>query len=277
MRLQGCDQMTHATHQTLNVKPQLKICIINSSGNSGKTISGRWLIKPRLQDPQYFRIGFDDRNVSEDEIFATAKELLDVHCELMMATCAIVEVEISEFERTIDEMSKMRGCHEDYDFFLVPVINSSYKLIADSIGTIKTLVNMGVPSNNIRILFNRDLDRHSAYDYFEKLTDILDELKIPYDMNAQFQCYDFYEKLEALNLSLEDVTERNLIDAKAHLKKISEKGRINRLTDTEKAAKAFYVQVVTVQRAALAYKSEHDEVFEILFQDYTNSGMAENC
>ena len=269
MRLQGCDQMTHATHQTPNSKPQLKICIINSSGNSGKTISGRWLVKPRLQDPQYFRIGFDDRNVNGDEIFATAKKLLDVHCELMMATCAIVEVEISEFERTIDEMSKMRGCHEDYDFFLVPVVNSSYKLITDSIGTIKTLVNMGVPSSNIRILFNRDPDRHSTYDYFEKMTDTLDDLKIPYDLNAQFQCYDFYEKLDALNISFEHLTEHNLIDAKAHLKKITEKGKTHRLTDTEKAAKAFYVQAVLVQRAALAYRSEHDEVFERLFQNYS--------
>ena len=269
--------MTQATYQTPNAKPQLTVCIINSSGNSGKTISGRWLVKPRLQDPKYYRIGFNDRNISGDEIFATADKLRDVHVELMMDTSVIVEVEISEFERTIDRMDQMMGCHEDYDFFLVPVVDSSPKLIADSIGTIKILVNMGVPPHKIRILFNRDPGRHSAYDYFEELTDTLDELKIPYDLNAQFQCYDFYEKLEALNLSFEDLTEHNLIDAKAHLKKISEKGRIHSLTDTEKVAKAFYVQVVLVQRAALAYKSEHDEVFEILFQNYPESDMAGFC
>ena len=269
--------MTQATYQTPNAKPQLTVCIINSSGNSGKTISGRWLVKPRLQDPKYYRIGFNDRNISGDEIFATVDKLRDVHVELMMDTSVIVEVEISEFERTIDRMDQMMGCHEDYDFFLVPVVDSSPKLIADSVGTIKILVNMGVPPHKIRILFNRDPGRHSAYDYFEELTDNLDELKIPYDLNAQFQCYDFYEKLEALNLSFEDLTEHNLIEAKAHLKKISEKGRIHRLTDTEKAAKAFYAQVVLVQRAALAYKSEHDEVFEILFQNYPESDMAENC
>lgn len=269
--------MTQATYQTPNAKPQLTVCIINSSGNSGKTISGRWLVKPRLQDPKYYRIGFNDRNISGDEIFATVDKLRDVHVELMMDTSVIVEVEISEFERTIDRMDQMMGCHEDYDFFLVPVVDSSPKLIADSIGTIKILVNMGVPPHKIRILFNRDPGRHSAYDYFEELTDTLDELKIPYDLNAQFQCYDFYEKLEALNLSFEDLTEHNLIDAKAHLKKIKEKGKIHRLTDTEKAAKAFYAQVVRVQRAALAYKSEHDEVFEILFQNYPESDIAESC
>lgn len=269
--------MIQANYQTPNAKPQLTVCIINSSGNSGKTISGRWLVKPRLQDPKYYRIGFNDRNISGDEIFATARNLIDVHVELMMDTSVIVEVEMSEFERTIDRMTQMMGCHEDYDFFLVPVVDSSPKLIADSIGTIKILVNMGVPPHKIRILFNRDSCRHSAHDYFEELTDTLDELKIPYDLNAQFQCYDFYEKLETLNLSLEDVTEHNLIDAKAHLKKITEKGKIHRLTDTEKAAKAFYVQVVLVQRSALAYKSEHDEVFEILFQNYPESDMAENC
>ncbi len=269
--------MIQATYQTPNAKLQLTVCIINSSGNSGKTISGRWLVKPRLQDPKYYRIGFNDRNISGDEIFATVDKLRDVHVELMMGTSVIVEVEISEFERTIDRMDQMMGCHEDYDFFLVPVVDSSPKLITDSIGTIKILVNMGVPPHKIRILFNRDPSRHSAYDYFEELTDTLDELKIPYDLNAQFQCYDFYEKLEALNLSFEDLTEHNLIDAKAHLKKIKEKGKIHRLTDTEKAAKAFYAQVVLVQRAALAYKSEHDEVFEILFQNYPESDIAENC
>jgi len=267
--------MTQATYQTPNAKPQLTVCIINSSGNSGKTISGRWLVKPRLQDPKYYRIGFNDRNISGDEIFATARNLIDVHVELMMDTSVIVEVEISEFERTIDRMNQMMGCHEDYDFFLVPVVDSSPKLITDSIGTIKILVNMGVPPHKIRILFNRDPGRHSSYDYFEELTDSLDELKIPYDLNAQFQCYDFYEKLEALNLSFEDLTEHNLIEAKAHLKKIKEKGKIHRLTDTQKAAKAFYTQVVLVQRAALAYKSEHDEVFEILFQNYPESSIAD--
>lgn len=269
--------MTQATYQTPNAKPQLTVCIINSSGNSGKTISGRWLVKPRLQDPKYYRIGFNDRNIRGDEIFAPVDKLRDVHVELMMDTSVIVEVEISEFERTIDRMDQMMGCHEDYDFFLVPVVDSSPKLIADSVGTIKILVNMGVPPHKIRILFNRDPGRHSTYDYFEELTDTLDELKIPYDLNAQFQCYDFYEKLETLNLSFEDLTEHNLIEAKAHLKKITEKGKIYRLTDTEKAAKAFYVQVVLVQRAALAYKSEHDEVFEILFQNYPESDMAESC
>ncbi|WP_299221920.1 hypothetical protein [uncultured Psychrobacter sp.] len=269
--------MTQANYQIPNAKPQLTVCIINSSGNSGKTISGRCLVKPRLQDPKYYRIGFNNRNISGDEIFATVDKLRDLHVELMMDTSVIVEVEISEFERTIDRMNKMMGCHEDYDFFLVPVVDSSPKLIADSIGTIKILVNMGVPPHKIRILFNRDPGRHSAYDYFEELTDTLDELKIPYDLNAQFQCYDFYEKLEALNLSFEDLTEHNLIDAKAHLKKITEKGKIYRLTDAEKAAKAFYAQVVLVQRAALAYKSEHDEVFEILFQNYPESDIAENC
>ena len=267
--------MTQAIHQAPNAKPQLNVCIINSSGNSGKTISGRWLVKPRLQEPKYYRIGFNKRNVSGDEIFAPVDKLSDVHIELMMMdTSVIVEVEICEYERTIRQMTQMNGCHEDYDFFLVPVVDSSPKLIADSIETVKILVNMGVPPHKIRILFNRDPDRHSTYDYFEELTDTLDELKIPYDLNAQFQCYDFYEKLEALNLSFEDLTEHNLIEAKAHLKKISEKGRIYRLTDTEKAAKAFYVQVVLVQRAALAYKSEHDEVFEILFQNYPEPSMA---
>ncbi|WP_299189699.1 hypothetical protein [uncultured Psychrobacter sp.] len=268
--------MIHATHQTRNPKPQLKICIINSSGNSGKTISGRWLVKPRLQDPVYFRIGYNNRNISGDEVSAPAEKLINVHIELMMDTSVIVEVEISEYERTIDRMTQMMGCHEDYDFFLVPVVDSSPKLIADSIGTIKTLINMGVPPHKIRILFNRDPGRHSAYDYFEELTDTLNELKISYDLNAQFQCYDFYEKLEALNLSFEDLTEHDLINAQAHLKKITEKGRVYRLTDTEKAAKSFYIEVVLAQRAALAYKSEHDEVFEILFQNNPEFGTAEN-
>lgn len=171
--------MTQATHQAPNVKPQLNVCIINSSGNSGKTISGRWLIRPRLQDPKYYRIGYNKRNVVGDEIFVPVEKLSDVHIELMMMdTSVIVEVEMSEFERTIDRMSQMRGCHEDYDFFLVPVVDSSRKLITDSIRTIKTLINMGVPPHKIRIPFNRDPGRHPAYNYFEELTNTLDELKI---------------------------------------------------------------------------------------------------
>ncbi len=94
-------------------------------------------------------------------------------------------------------MKEMAGCYDDYDFILVPVINSSPKLIEDSVRTIEKLIDIGVTPDKVGVLFNRASD---SDEYFDILTNKLDELKVPYDLRAQVENYEFYEKLDTLNI-----------------------------------------------------------------------------
>lgn len=252
--------MIENNSQRKGSKAEFRLLIINSSGNSSKTTTGRGLIRQRMQEPSYYKVGYIEKDTRADEIFVTADNLSSVHKVLMTSTSAIVEVEIAAYEQTINKMKEMEGCHEDYDFVLVPTINSSPKLIKDSIRTIEKLIEIGIPSSKIRVLFNKGTHNN---DYFEILTNKLDELKVPYDLRAQVKSYDFYEKLDTLDIKYDDVTESKYKKNREQVDLL--KNRLSLDIGTHRASQAYFVEVVSVQRSILASRQAHDEVFDMLF------------
>src|SRR5690625_7994500 len=51
-------------------------------------------------------------------------------------------------------MSQFYGSHEEFDFFVVPVVSEG-KQQTDTVKTIKTLAGMGVQPEKIRVVFNK--------------------------------------------------------------------------------------------------------------------------
>lgn len=255
--------MSSRNCQTRSPATEFCVLVINSSGNSTKTITGRGLLRNRMLEPSYYRVGYNDRNIRGEEIFIAAHKLEDVHKALMTSMSVIVEVEVSAFEETINQMNSMVGCHEDYDFVLIPVINSSYKLIDDSIRTIETLISMGVSRDKFKILFNRAVNGCD----FELLTNKLKELKITYDLNAQIENHEFYEKLDILGIKYNDITEDKLRADEKKLKQLEAQSTISHLliNTTFDASKAYFSEAVPAQKDALQYSHQHDEVFDMLF------------
>lgn len=245
-------------------KSKLEFCvlIINSSGNSTKTVTGRGLIRNRMQEPIYYKVGYIKEDIKRDEIFITADKLSSVHKTLMQSMSVIVEIEISAYEKTIHKMEEMHGCYEDYDFVLIPVINSSLKLIKDSIRTIETLLSIGIPTDKIRILFNRVSD---SDEYFELLTNRLDDLNIHYDLRAHINSYGFYEKLDSLNIRYDEVTDSKLKADEKHLTQLKNESNLDLFT--HRISKPYFIEAVSAQREALASKQQHDEVFNMLFSN----------
>lgn len=257
--------MNNDHHPQKKPKLEIRLLIINSSGNSTKTSTGRGFIKNRMHEPRYYTVGTEAKKITERDRFITAKRIPDLHSALMKYKSVIVEIEISAYEKTIDKMKEIRGCHQDYDIVLVPVINSSSKLIEDSIRTIEDLINIGIPSDKLRVLFNREPDSNERFD---KITDKLKKLKIHYDLRAQIKDHDFYQKLEKLEIEYDDVTESTLDADEDRVEQL----RVGKKTDSTDPSTQEYLQkklieLVSVQRAVLSSKSQHDEVFNMLFGD----------
>lgn len=246
-------------------KASFNVLIINSSGNSGKTSAGRGLILPRLDSPTYCKVDFSKRYLRRGESFFHANRLSDVHRILMQSCSTIVEVGVSACEQTINKMIEMEGCHDDYDYVLVPVINTSPKLIADSIRTIKILISMGVPSYKIKVLFNKADDNNA---YFEPLIKTLEEFKIPYHLEAQIYSYKYYDALDALEIDYNDVTETKLQDDMKYLKFLKDRASKYGLTTEESQRFDFLVDAVQAQRLVLSYRKQEDKVFDILFGNH---------
>lgn len=255
--------MNARNHKKNHSETEFRVLIINSSGNSTKTVTGRGFISNRMHKPTYYKVGYKNQDTKGEEIFVAAHNLADVHETLMMSMSVIVEVEVSAFEETINQMRSMQGSHEDYDFILIPTINSSYKLIDDSIRTIEKLINIGVSPDRLRVLFNR---APTDYD-FDVLTKKLEEFEIPYNLSAQVKNPEFYEKLDTLGIRYNDITKDKLSSDEKQLKQLEAQSRISYLltNTTFDASKAYFSEAVLAQKDALQYSKQHDEVFDMLF------------
>lgn len=244
-----------------NRKAEFRVLIINSSGNSTKTTTGRGLIKQRMHEPRYYRVGYAKRDTKYKEIHVSADNISLLHKCLMRSTSIIVEVEISAYEQVTNKMEAMSGCHEDYDFVLVPVINSSPKLMHDSVKTIERLIDIGVPVDKFRVLFNRAYNN----EYLEILTNKLDEFKIFYDLRANIEEYDFYQSLNMLNIEYDDVTETKLKEDMEQVERLRKQLKLG--VSICKASQEYLIEAVSAQRVALASRKKHDEIFNMLFHD----------
>lgn len=134
----------------------MKVAVINFSGNVGKTTIARQLLAPRLK-AQSFTVETINASAS-DEIADTAwikgKQFGDLQEQVLLQDAVIVDIGASNVEEFMHGMGKFKGSHEDFDYFVVPTVKEK-KQQADTINTIKTLAAIGVPSDKIRLVFNK--------------------------------------------------------------------------------------------------------------------------
>ena len=136
----------------------MKIAVLNKSGNIGKTTISTSLIKSRL--PEGTRLySIEDTNAGaemegiEVEKFK-GKKFGDLQEELLREEHAIVDVGSSNVTDWLKYMEQYSGSHEEFDYFVVPVLNDP-KILRETISTIRTLKTMGVEKRKIRVIFNK--------------------------------------------------------------------------------------------------------------------------
>jgi hypothetical protein len=134
----------------------LKIAVVNNSGNVGKSTICDTLLKPRLEGAEVIRIESINSDGSDDQKFVPA-EFLEIFQRIDEADCAIVDVGSSNIEEFTDQLRKYKGSHEDFDFFIIPVV-SDKKQQLDTISTIEILLDLNVEPERIRLIFNRVKD-----------------------------------------------------------------------------------------------------------------------
>jgi hypothetical protein len=138
----------------------MKIAIINFSGNVGKTTVAKQLLAPRMSAAEFAveTINGGAADDARDVARIRGKEFGSLQEELMQMDSAIVDIGASNVEEFIKLMSQFDGSHEEFDYYVVPVV-SERKQQADTVNTIKTLAALGVPAKKIRVVFNKvDID-----------------------------------------------------------------------------------------------------------------------
>ncbi|WP_188012744.1 StbB family protein [Photobacterium damselae] len=130
----------------------MKLCVINFSGNVGKSIISQHLLKPRLNDCEIISVetindnGIDDEKIKSKYFTQIIERVLD-------AKDIIVDVGASNVEEFMNQMRNSVGSQEEFDYYIIPV-TKKVKQINDTISTIAALDDLGIEQDKIRLILN---------------------------------------------------------------------------------------------------------------------------
>lgn len=129
-----------------------KIAVINFSGNVGKSTISKHLLVPRLEDAVLLAVETINADEGAD-LTVNGQQFGDVQTALLTADGAVLDIGASNVEAVMAMMAQYKGSHEDFDLFVVPVTKDG-KQMRDTMGTISTLVDMGVAADKIAVVMN---------------------------------------------------------------------------------------------------------------------------
>ena len=135
----------------------MKISVLNYTGTVGKTTIAAHLLSPRMNNATIFAIETINETaegLGVDVEKIRGEKFRDLFKKLIMLDDAIIDVGASNVEAFLDGMVKFEESHLEFDYFIVPVTAGS-KEQKETISIIATLADFGIPTDKIRVVFNR--------------------------------------------------------------------------------------------------------------------------
>jgi len=236
----------------------MKVAVINFSGNVGKTTVARQLLAPRMNAPE-FAVETINAGASDDAgdvEHLKGREFGSLQEELQQLDSAIVDIGASNVEEFIKLMGQFDGSHEEFDYYVVPVV-SERKQQADTVNTIEMLAALGVPAKKIRVVFNK-VDLDDAGDLprlFGPVFGFHDAQKgFTLRPEAVLFSNEVFERLRPLKKTVAEVV-ADATDYRAALREATDEG-----------GKAHAVRMISAQRLARSAQKNLDDVFKALFR-----------
>lgn len=235
----------------------MKVAILNFSGNVGKTTIAGHLLKPRLADAKIFSVesinsGADANGLEVEKL--KGKKFGDLVDEMMLLDSAIVDVGASNVEDFMKLMQQYDGSHEEFDFFVVPVVKAM-KVQADTVNTIRSLQKIGVPKKKVRVIFNMVEGDDSVEDEFAPIFGLAaSENSCVVKPESTIYLNEIYERLKSVGKSLGEI----------NLDETDYKTLLRQSSDPDE--KASFVQMIGMKRLASTANKNLDDVFKHAFK-----------
>lgn len=229
----------------------MNVVVINFSGNVGKSTVARHLLAPRMNNAPIIPIESINSDGTDDEALR-GRQFGDLIEGIVTLDNAVVDVGASNVEDFLNQMQLYRGSHEDFDYFVVPVV-PKVKQIRDTISTITALgKEVGIPAKKIRLLFNMVEIGDDPQDVFSGLFDFHSHEKL------------FTLKPEAIVHASElfaKVGNDNILDILADQTDL--KAELKAAKDAEE--KVAISRKIAVKRLAAGVSEELDHAYKALF------------
>lgn len=137
----------------------MKICIINLSGNVGKTtiavhLLGAFNPAAKIISVESFNAtaANDVKSLDVDEL--AASRFKEIYREIMLNDDVVVDVGVSNVGAFMTEVARFKSSIGEFDLVLVPTVPAD-KQQKDTIASIDWLSANGIPKNKIRVVFNQ--------------------------------------------------------------------------------------------------------------------------
>ncbi len=226
----------------------LKIALINFSGNVGKSTLAKHLFQPRLGNAEL--VAIETINADEGaDMTVNGQRFGQVQEVLLTADSAVIDIGASNVEAVMAMMRQYKGSHEDFDLFVIPV-TKDMKQLRDTIGTIDALRAMGVPAHKIHVVPNMVDPGEKVEEAFEALFNYhADEGGFTLRPQAAIHFNEVYQKARESGVTVCELVD-DQTDWKAALRTAA--------NDQEKMRA---ISMITLRRLALSAKDNLDAVF----------------
>lgn len=130
----------------------MKVVVINYSGNVGKTVISQHLLRPRMGNATWIPVESINEGGDKDLNFR-GRDFKEVLTEVAASENVVVDVGSSNVEQVFNQLRKLAGSHEDFDFYVVPTVPAE-KQQKDTLRVVADLLRLGVDPEKIKIVFN---------------------------------------------------------------------------------------------------------------------------
>lgn len=219
----------------------MKIAFLNFSGNVGKTTLARDMAKTALSDHEIIAIESVNSD-GKEKIIIKGEDGDQLFTELLVNDRAIIDIGSSNLENYFKNASKESELISCIDTFVIPV-TPERKQQADSLKTIKDLLEKGINPSAIHIVFNQVPD--DGIEIEKKFADFIKlakAAKVNVDSNNSIYKHDLYDtgKTLAELQSDEDFTalmeqakaEGDMDTARKHAMALVRQKKVRKLGDT---------------------------------------------
>jgi hypothetical protein len=235
----------------------MKVAVINFSGNVGKTTIAVNLLKPRMLGAPVYSIESLNSDGGADGIEVErmrGRKYGELQDQLLMLDSAIVDVGASNAEEFLKLMQQYAGSHEEFDFFVVPVVKDK-KQMADTVNTIRVLAKIGIPRQKIRTVFNMvEVDDMVENDFAPLFGLAESEKSFTLAPRAVIHTNEIFGKLKEVGKSLGEMS-ADPTDYRAKLREVR-----------DAADKEHCVKMVAIKRLAVTANKNLDDAFQAVFQ-----------
>jgi len=227
----------------------MKIFILNSSGNAGKSLLARELFFPRLEGAKIVEIetvnsggaNFERLNIKK---FKGSDEFTDIYMGILETENLILDVGASNLTSFWESMSTFAGVETLFDYFVIPT-STRGKIQEDTYKTINFLQGEGIPVEKIKVVFN-EVKSTVAQDF-----EVLLSADFPFDESLYImQNEALFNDLGFLKKTIADIFNPDLAAYKGLF-----------LNEKDGAEKLRLVKMDLSNRQAQVVKSRMDTVF----------------